>query len=355
MKQLNSCNPIKQLTRAVTLAIVAIFIFPLQSAWSCSRILYETGNGTYITGRTMDWNDPQLTTSLWVFPRGMARDGGTGKNSIKWKSKYGSVIADFYGIASVDGINEKGLAGNALYLAEADYGDAAKTGKPTLKVGAWLQYYLDNFATVKEVVNAEANPMFTVVAPILPNGQEATAHISLSDPTGDSAILEYLDGKLVIHHNPKFKVMTNSPTYDQQLALNAYWEQIGGSSFLPGTISATDRFVRLSYNLKSSPKFKDQRLAVASVFSQLSAMSVPLGMEDPNRPNISMTHYRTVADHANKVFYFESAIMPATFWVDLKKVDLNKGAQVKKITIEPEVELAGEVSVTFTPAEPFKW
>jgi choloylglycine hydrolase len=40
--------------------------------------------------------------------------------------------------------------------------------------------------------------------------------------------------------------MTNSPTYDQQLALNRYWEQIGGTTMLPGTNRAADRFVRAS-------------------------------------------------------------------------------------------------------------
>ena len=57
--------------------------------------------------------------------------------------------------------------------------------------------------------------------------------------------------------------MTNSPVYDQQLALNAYWDLIGGDRMLPGTISAADRFVRLSYALKASPKFKDRDMAVA--------------------------------------------------------------------------------------------
>jgi penicillin V acylase-like amidase (Ntn superfamily) len=120
----------------------------------------------------------------------------------------------------------------------------------------------------------------------------ATGHLSISDASGDSAILEYLDSKLVIHHGPQYRVMTNSPTYDQQLALNAYWDLIGGDKMLPGTISAADRFVRLSYHLKASPKFKDRDLAVASAFSQIRTISVPLGMSDPDHPNISSTLWR---------------------------------------------------------------
>jgi hypothetical protein len=41
---------------------------PLQQAQACSRVLYETGNRGYITGRTMDWADASAKTALWVFP-----------------------------------------------------------------------------------------------------------------------------------------------------------------------------------------------------------------------------------------------------------------------------------------------
>ena len=326
-----------------------------QESDACSRLLYETGTGTYIVGRSMDWNDPKAETDLWTFPSGMQRDGGIGKNPVSWTSKYGSVVASFYDAATVDGINEKGLAGNVLYLAESEYGDPAKIGKPTISIGAWLQYFLDNYATVKEAVDAMQDAPFTVVAPLLPNGRAASGHLSISDASGDSAIFEYLDGELVIHHGPEYRVMTNSPTYDQQLALNAYWDLIGGDKMLPGTISAGDRFVRLSYNLKSSPKFKDRDIAVASTFSQIRAISVPLGMSDPEHPNISSTLWRTVTDHDAKRYYFESAIFPSVFWVDLAKVDLNPGASPMVLSIERGKPLAGEVSEHFEEAKPFAW
>ena len=321
----------------------------------CTRIKYETGTGSFITGRGMDWNDPTAQTDLWVFPKGMQRNGGNGKNPIKWTSKYGSVVASFYGAASADGINEKGLVGNVLYLAEADYGDAAKTGKPTLSIGGWVQYILDLYATVAEAVAAMKDEPFTIVAPLLPNGRAAAVHTSLSDPSGDSAILEYIDGKLVIHHGPECAVMTNSPIYDQQIAINTYWELIGGNRMLPGTINAADRYVRASYFLKSSPKYKEPDMAVASMFSQMRSIGVPLGMSDPDHPNISATLWRTVYDHDARRFYFESSLRPSVIWVDLDKVNLEAGAKVMKLdTLGPKV-LAGEVSAEFTPADPFKF
>lgn len=43
----------------------------------------------------MDWND-DTRTNLWVFPRGMQRDGAAGPNSAKWTSKYGSLGTAVY-------------------------------------------------------------------------------------------------------------------------------------------------------------------------------------------------------------------------------------------------------------------
>lgn len=88
------------------------------AADACSRLLYETGTGSYIVARSMDWGDTSAKTSLWVFPQGMQRDGGLGEKPLKWTSKYGSVIATLYDAATVDGMNEKGLVGNVLYLAK---------------------------------------------------------------------------------------------------------------------------------------------------------------------------------------------------------------------------------------------
>jgi len=339
------------------LALVPVFLFSmaLGHAEACSRLLYKTGNGTYITARSMDWNDPDLTTSLWVFPQGMKRNGGDGKNALTWTSKYGSVISSFYDTATADGMNEKGLVGNLQYLSESDYGDPAKTGKQTLSIGAWLQYFLDSYATVEEAVAAMKDSPFTILAPKLANGLSATIHMALSDPTGDSAILEYLDGELVIHHGPQHVVMTNSPIYSDQLALNAYWDKIGGDKFLPGTGSAADRYVRLSYFLKTVENYEDPKKALATAFSLIRGVSVPIGMTSASRPMSPETLWRTVADHDTKIYYFDSALFPSVFWVDLNKVDLKPGAKVKTLAISKDNPLAGEVSSQLKEAKPFEW
>lgn len=323
-------------------------------ALACTRFIYETGANTFIVGRSMDWaEDP--STDLWSFPRGLKRDGGVGPGSVEWTSKYGSVISSFYNIATVDGMNDAGLVANALYLVESDYGDAKASGKPLISVGAWTQYALDNFSTVAEAVDALSKDPFAVVAPDLPGGKKAGGHLALADASGDSAIFEYIAGKLVIHHDRRYTVMTNSPTFDQQLAINTYWKGVNGLSFQPGTIGSADRFVRMSWSLNAAPKEKDPRLAVATAFSLIRSISVPLGLADPNKPNIAATIWRTVSDTGAGRYFFESSYNPSIFWVDLKKLKLEPGSAPARLDLGGRPILSGEVSDKFVPAEPFKF
>ena len=72
-----------------------------------------------MTARFMDWKS-DVGTNLWILHQGVKRSGNAGKNSTQWTSKYGSVIATGYDIATTDGLNEKGLNANLLWLVEAD-------------------------------------------------------------------------------------------------------------------------------------------------------------------------------------------------------------------------------------------
>lgn len=324
---------------------------------ACTRFVYHGVNDQIITARSMDWKN-DVATNLWIFPRGMKRSGEAGPNSIKWTSRYGSVIASGYDISTTDGMNEAGLVANALWLVESKY-PAYDGSKPGLSIAAWTQYVLDNYATVAEAVAALEHEPFIIVTDKVPGEDRlATLHLSLSDSSGDSAIIEYIDGKQVIHHDRKYQVMTNSPTFDEQLALNAYWQQIGGTVMLPGTNRAADRFARASFYVNAIPKDENPNRAVASVFSVIRNTSVPYGIATPDQPNISSTRWRSVADHKRKLYFFESALTPNTFWVDLKAIDFSEGSgRVKKLDLGPDQDhtYSGDATAAFREAAPFKF
>lgn len=355
----------KRSSRPLALAVSAALLLPtmVEFADACTRTLYVGEGRMVATGRNMDWRE-DMFSNLWALPAGIERDGASGATSIRWTAKYGSVVVTGYEAGSTDGMNEKGLVANILYLAESEYG-APMEGRPDLSISLWGQYALDNFATVAEAVDHLRAEPFNLLAPPLPNGSPAALHLALSDSTGDSAIFEYVEGKLQIHHGKDYTVMTNSPVYTEQLALNSYWKEIGGLVFLPGTNRAADRFARASFLLDAIPKKLDPNYirgvpmqsfdfqAVASVLGVQRAVSVPLGITTPDQPNISSTIWRSISDQKNLIYYFDSATRPNTFWVELSRLDLKPGAPVLKLTIQDGQVFSGEVSSDFKPSKPF--
>lgn len=346
----------KSKSRLISLVVffLMVLLWVNPSANACSRVLYHGLEGTVITGRTMDWTE-DIGTNLWIFPRGMEREGRVGPNSFRWTSKYGSVIATGYDISTVDGMNEEGLVTNMLWLAESVYPEWDGQ-KPGLSLAAWAQYVLDSFATVEETVEALSREEFIIVTADMPGLDKlATVHLAVSDSLGDSAIFEYVDGKLVIHHDSSYLVMTNSPTYQQQLALNEYWKEIGGMVVLPGTSRAADRFARAWFYINAIPKTADIQVAVASVFSVIRNVSVPFGISTPEKPNISSTLWRTVADHKNKIYFFESTLTPNIFWVQFNNIDFSPSAPVRKLILSPDNFYAGDAADLFMETKPFEF
>lgn len=112
------------------------------------------------------------------------------------------------------------------------------TSIPGLPIGWWLQYFLDSYPTVAaaatDLRTTSGQAKFQVVTEALVPGVSSTGHLSLTDKSGDSLIMEFLGGELVTHHGTQYDVMTNDPTYEQQLAINEYWAPISNFS-LPGT------------------------------------------------------------------------------------------------------------------------
>ncbi|WP_127124487.1 linear amide C-N hydrolase [Pseudoflavitalea rhizosphaerae] len=321
---------------------------------ACTRVMYKGLNNLILTARSMDWKE-DIMPSLWIFPKGMQRSGEAGPNSLKWTSQYGSVVCSAYEFCSTDGMNEKGLVANLLWLAESEY-PTYTSGKPALSIAAWVQYVLDKFSTVAEAVKELEQEKFIVVSDKVPGEDRmANLHLSISDPSGDNAVLEYIKGKLIIHHSKDYLVMTNSPTYDKQLALNEYWKEIGGTVMLPGTNRASDRFVRASFYTEAIPKTDNTRVAVASVFSVIRNASTPYGITTPDQPNISSTRWRSVSDHKNLVYYFETVLTPNTFWVNFKDVDFSANGKVKKLPLSNGEMYAGNAAAQFRDSAPFKF
>jgi choloylglycine hydrolase len=315
----------------------------------CTRVLWNDNRLAVLVGRTMDW--PESTEPmLIVLPRGMRRDGGrlagevlVADNAAMWTSKYGSLVTTIYGIGTADGFNERGLAGHMLYLTATDYGmrDAAIPG---VQAGLWLQFVLDNTATV-----AEALAALETMQPVMveAHGRKAAVHLALEDAGGDSAVIEYIEGKPVIHHGREYQIMTNDPTYDEQLALLAEqdFSKPTRDMPLPGNVNAKDRFQRSAYYMAMLPEPKNEREAVAGILAVVRNVSVPFGAPYAEF-GIYNTDYRTAVNLGNRRYYFELTTSPNVIWADLEDFDLSAGAPVMELNPD-NIDLSGNVTAKF--------
>lgn len=323
------------------------------SAEPCSRIFWNDNGHAMIVGRNMDWFE-DMKSNIWIMPRGIQRSGLSPQNPMLWTSKYGSIGITGYEAAVLDGINEKGLAVHALYLPETTV-PVRDTRIPGLSISQWVQYYLDNFATVNEAVQSlKSHPyqLLMVVEPI--SRKAATVHLALNDKTGDSAILECIEGEIKVYHDRSYTVMTNQPTFDKQLENLKQYRGFGGEKRLPGTHEPADRFVRGAYYVKNLPKPKNDREAVAAMMSVMRNVSAPFGIADSERPNVSTTIWRTVTDLSNGVLYYDSVFSPQVFWVKLANMNFAEGQPVRKIKVVDNFELSGDVSGKAVPTEHFE-
>ncbi|MFX4293176.1 linear amide C-N hydrolase [Streptomyces bohaiensis] len=323
----------------------------------CTRALWAHAGDAVLVGRNMDWME-EMGTNLWAFPRGMTRDDGI-DGEITWTSRFGSLVTAAHDLMTVDGVNEVGLAAHQLFLPESDYG-ARDRSRPALSAAVWMQYVLDTFASVAEAVEWITKARLQIVPQHDPStGKATTLHMALDDRSGDSAIIEYLDGTPRVHHGPEHTVVTNSPPYDQQLEHLRTIEGLGGSTPLPGGTDPSDRFARAAYYLTRLPHPADTTEAVASLLSVMRNAAQPFRVADPAKPYASQTIWRTVADLTNGIYVYESASRPNIVWARLAELDLSPGAPARKLDLAHDTGLegglVGDVGHAFTPAAPMRF
>ena len=324
-------------------ALCALLSNPL--AHACSRVLWNSNGKAVVCGRTLDWSH-SFDDMLFIHPRGRKMDGGV-DGGAEWTSKYGSVGCSIIGYAKkynydyvkdgdTDGLNERGLAAHLLYLKETAYPKV--DDRPAVSYLRWVRYVLDNFATVEEAV---AGMKKVRIAPVKLSGRVLGTHLAIEDPSGDSAIFEYIDGNLVIHHGKKYTVMTNDPAYPFHVENIKRYKDFGGKEELPGTTGPEDRFVRLSHFLGRLKEPKDNDEALGKILSVIKTATVPF-----NADEYGPTWWTSINDCTNKVWYFDWTLNPNIVWVDLKNLNFDEDQPVKVLNPR-NPNLVGEVSRAF--------
>ena len=316
---------------------------------ACSRVVYLGDNDSIImVGRTLDWRTP-IPTNLYVYPAGVAKQSMPSGQMLRWNSKYGSVVAVGYDGGVTEGMNEKGLVMNGLFCKGSIYrtvSDSVPADRyvPVMSMSMFVSFFLDNFATVDQVDTWLSGHDFAIAGKTFDGGTVSLLHWALTDTTGETLVMEYVDGKLTTHRGRDLQVLTNDPPMPEMLAINKYWQQVGGVNFLPGGVRSTDRFVRADFFIHHVPTTATYDNALAELNSIMANVSVPYGYEIQGEPNVSSTQWRSIADATGGRYYFRFADNIGDFYIDLGTLRLNPGAPILKLDTSDHQAVLGNAN-----------
>ena len=238
--------------------LIALFFLTLYSAFSiaCSTFLLRK-DGQYVFGRNYDWvtgNGALMINSRGVQKTSFAPEGG---KTISWISKWGSISFNQFGKEFPHGgMNEKGLVVELMWLSETSY--PAADSRAALNELQWIQYQLDNCATVQEVIATDKT--------IRISRQNAVPlHYLVADVNGHAATIEFINGKMVAHtgNDLTYPVLTNTP----------YKEALQKSKQQKISDNSVERFATACQMLQKFEQSNSKEKPVDAAFSILNKIA----------------------------------------------------------------------------------
>jgi len=166
----------------------------------CSTVIFGTTTNRYLAE---NYDYPLDHGLVGVNLRETTKENGRqpGETAIRWSVKYGSVTFNSFSLElPVSGMNEAGLAVALMWHDEGDFGN--EPGFSRLSPLQWIQYQLDNYKNIEEVLEG----LKTVRA----RNEGIPLHYSLLDAKGNCLLIEFVDGEIRLEKNPEFPILTNS-------------------------------------------------------------------------------------------------------------------------------------------------
>lgn len=242
-------------------------------------------NGQIVFGRNYDWVTGAgivNTNQRGLFKTSMKVGNAETKS---WISAYGSITFNQYGKEfPTGGMNEKGLVVELMWLDGTRYPVA--DSRPAMGVLQWLQYQLDNAATVAEVINSDTK--------IRIDENDTPLHYLVADAGGNVAAIEFLNGKMTIHKEKElpFPVLTNDTYATSVQTAKPIIEKGTGVSLNNNSL---DRFVKACSMVK---KFNETNMEIPVTDFAFSILDkVAQG---------SYTKWSIVYDITNKKIHFKT-------------------------------------------------
>nr|MBA2728473.1 linear amide C-N hydrolase [Parachlamydiaceae bacterium] len=192
--------------------ILFFFVFNnffASNAESCSTFLLEKSD-QILLAKSYDWiieDGLIMVNKRHIAKVAMTKDSPM---PMQWISKYGSIIFTQAGRElPMGGMNETGLAIELMWLDDTAY--PMPDSRSTVYDLQWIQYQLDTAENIEEVV--ASNQILRI-----DNDSKSLVHFIIVDNTGNRAIIEFINGEMVVHSRNELllPVLTNN-SYQESL------------------------------------------------------------------------------------------------------------------------------------------
>ncbi len=229
--------------------VLTLLVLSGGRAAACTVFRLDAGDGPLV-GRNYDWNvDDGL---VLVNKRHVAKtfDLTGARGGAGWTSRYGSLTFNQYGRdLPQGGVNEKGLVVEILWLSGTRF--PPPDDRPALETTQWIQYQLDMSATVDDVIASLDRVRIA---------SQIAVHFFVSDRSGRSASVEFLDGRPVIHTGDAMPapVLANH-SYEASLSELRRHEGWGGTAAPGQGTRSLNRFVRAATAAREYDPERDGR------------------------------------------------------------------------------------------------
>lgn len=313
------------------LFFIALIIFSAYPLFSCTTFFLHK-HGQLAFGRNYDWVSE--TGMLCSNLRGLSKKSikMPEGSSANWVSKYGSITFNQYGKEFPNGgMNEMGLVVEMMWLDGSQYPKPDK--RPSMFVLQWIQYQLDNCASVKDVIATNKKIRISQQG-------NAPVHYLIADASGDAATIEFLAGRLVVHRGSNLPLPVLANTAYATSARLADVEISEDKDKLPQSHSFSDNSVRRFAHACSMVKKYQQ----SDVNSPIVDYSFQI-LDRVSQPEF--TKWSIVYDLNNKTVYFKSASFRDVKSVAFSDVDLSCNA--KAVSFDMNQPSSGSVGKLLLP------
>jgi penicillin V acylase-like amidase (Ntn superfamily) len=281
---------------------------------ACTTFVLRDGDAI-LFGRNLDWhwsdglvlvNSRDIQKTAIVMP---------GEKPARWTSKYGSVTFNQVGREMpFGGINEVGLVIENMMLLESEY--PAADERPAVNMLQWIQYHLDNCRTVNEVL--ATNKFLRHEPPV----SSARIHYMICDANGDSATIEYLHGKRVVHRGGEATPRTlANDTFARSVKFCSAYASKNGDNAVPSGKHSLHRFTRAAH---SAARFQSDTTAKDREY----AFSV---LEDVAQGEFTV--WTMVYDVANRKVFYRTRENRDVRWLSLDDIDFAPAQSPKFLDI----------------------